>query len=455
MTRGRNPSRPKPDRFIVQRSGIYYYKRRVPTEVRHLDDRGEHIRISLKTDDLAKARALRDLYEAADNDLWGALVGGASKDTASRAYLAATRRAAALGFTYRPARDIAAEDIDTVLQRIEAAKPELPRTAVKALVGAVAQPTVPISQAFATYVAEISPHKIAGKSQGQKKRWEAVKRLAVDSFISVVGDLPMADITRENARAYYQHWMDRLAPRKGKPTHSPSSGNRRIGDLRVLYGAYWTHMGEPDRDNPFDKLTYDERGKRSRRRPPIPLAWITGTLLKPGALTRMNAEARGIVLVVAEIGARPSEICNLRTDAIVLDHEIPHLKIEPRDDPDDPREIKTESSVRVVPLVGLALAVMRAHPSGFPKYRDKEDAFSAAANKFCRENKLLPTPKHSIYSLRHSFEDRMKEAGIDAEMRRILMGHTIDRAEYGEGGSLALRRTAIMEVALPFDPSIV
>ncbi|WP_421565516.1 hypothetical protein [Ochrobactrum sp. EDr1-4] len=40
----------------------------MPREVAAFDARGEHIRISLKTDDLAAAFAKRDIYEAADND---------------------------------------------------------------------------------------------------------------------------------------------------------------------------------------------------------------------------------------------------------------------------------------------------------------------------------------------------------------------------------------------------
>lgn len=47
------------DRFLLLREGVYYYWRRVPKAVAHLDDRAPFIRQSLKTDDLAKARAAR------------------------------------------------------------------------------------------------------------------------------------------------------------------------------------------------------------------------------------------------------------------------------------------------------------------------------------------------------------------------------------------------------------
>ena len=41
-----------------------------------------------------------------------------------------------------------------------------------------------------------------------------------------------------------------------------------------------------------------------------------------------------------------------------------------------------------------------------------------------------------MYSLRHSFEDRMLAAGIDDRIRRDLFGHRLDRERYGKGASL-------------------
>ena len=450
-------SRLDPDRYLTERDGKYYYKRRIPTELRAIDVRGEHVRISLKTSDLAQARAMRDVYESADDEYWGSLLTGLGDDAPRQKYLAAVKRAQQLGFVYRPAHEIArTESLDSVLQRIEAVmNPQTSSPVIKAAIGVVDRPDALLSDAFDIYKKEIVPHELAGKSAGQKKRWTNGKQLSVDSFIEVVGDLPIDKIGRDDARKYYDHWMMRIAPKTGAATHTASSGNRRVGDLRVLYRAYYKHLGEPDRRNPFEKMSYREKAKRKRKRPSFPHAWITETILKSEKLARMNEQARGIMLVVADIGARPSEICNLRPELIVLEHAIPHLKIEPVDDPEDPREIKTESSIRVVPLTGLALEVMKKHPNGFPKYKDKESNLSAALNKFCRENDLFPSKKHSIYSFRHSFEDRMKEARVDSEIRRILMGHTVDRAEYGEGGSLKLRLEEITKVALPFDPSIV
>jgi integrase len=156
-----------------------------------------------------------------------------------------------------------------------------------------------------------------------------------------------------------------------------------------------------------------------------------------------------------ETGARPSEICNLRRSQIVLDHEVPHIAIAPLTGKGERREIKSRSSVRKVPLVGVSLAAMQAQPDGFPRYFDQSSNLSANLMKYFRARELFPSDEHTIYSLRHSFEDRMKEGGLDDELRRTLMGHTIDRPKYGAGGALRWRRDQLRRIVLPFDPAVV
>lgn len=459
---GRRSSRKSaknPDRYIYQRDGNYHYKRRVPKGVAHWDDRSPIVRKSLGTDDISIARAKRDMLEEADDVLWASMLRELPADPARAQYEAAMRRVEALGYTYRTALQLAETSrIEDILSRLEAIGTDrTPLATAEALTGMIDAPEVTISEAFEIYRDEIVAAEIAGKSKFQRAQWEKVKLRAIANFKKLRGDKAMHQITREDAQAIYRHWLARIVPQDGKPpTHSPSSGNRDMGNLDVIYGAYFRHIGEDERKNPFTGLRFKERkGKSKRKRPPFPLPWLTNVIMKPGALAGMNNEARGIVLALIETGARPSELANIYEDAIILDHPVPHLIIQPRDDPDDPREIKTESSERRVPLVGIALEVFKKHPKGFPRYHDREHHLSSALLKFFKENGLFPTAKHKVYSFRHSFEDRMKDGGLDAELRKILMGHTIDRPDYGEGGSLEWRQRELLKIVLPFDPSII
>jgi integrase len=69
--------------------------------------------------------------------------------------------------------------------------------------------------------------------------------------------------------------------------------------------------------------------------------------------------------VLIETGLRPSEVVNLQPNAIFLDAPIPYVRIQP-----DGRRLKTEDSLREIPLVGVAFAAMKLRSNGFPRYQD-------------------------------------------------------------------------------------
>lgn len=460
-----NPkSKDDANRYLTLRGDNFYYQRKVPSSARSYDKRGDKrtgvFRVSLKTSEKALARKKRDEMEAADEKLWASLLAGVDAGTAMQTYAAAVRLVEALGFGFKPAEELSRNaSITDLIARVNAMGPAetAPVHVEKALLGNVSEPSVTLSVANKIYMEEIASDEIIGKSERQRRKWRNVKKRGVGLFIEIVGDLPIEEINRDHALTFWRHWQQKIAPtEKGsRSTHTASSGNRDISTMRTLYSAYFKHIGQHDRLNPFAGLSFKERGASKRKRPPFPVEHLTNVIMKPGALAGLNDQARAILLAEIETGCRPSELANITKDAIKLDHEFPHIVIQPRDDPDDPRELKSEQSERTIPLVGVALEVFKKFPNGFSRYREKEEALSAVINKYLRENKLMPSEKHTLYGLRHSLEDRMKEAGIDEELRRILMGHKINREEYGTGGSLKWRQAELQKIALPFDPAIV
>src|SRR5690606_33289956 len=139
---GRPREEHDPDRFLQLRGGRFHYRRRVPKEVMDLDERAPVIRFSLKTSDRHKARAARDLHEAADNALWSSLLMGDNAEAARARWRLAVKRAESLGFVYRPLAEIlASESLERLLDRVESvpatgAQP----TAIEAAGGLVARP---------------------------------------------------------------------------------------------------------------------------------------------------------------------------------------------------------------------------------------------------------------------------------------------------------------------------
>lgn len=91
------------DRYLLCLKGNYTYRRRVPTEIRDVDERGHTVKVSLGTNDVARARVLRDMYEAADDELWASMIAGDDAQLAHEQYQAAVQRAKAMGFLYKPA----------------------------------------------------------------------------------------------------------------------------------------------------------------------------------------------------------------------------------------------------------------------------------------------------------------------------------------------------------------
>ena len=140
---------------------------------------------------------------------------------------------------------------------------------------------------------------------------------------------------------------------------------------------------------------------------------------------------------------------NILPKNIVLNHEVPYIRIRRQNN----RQLKTESSVRDIPLVGVSLEAMKLAPNGFARYHDKGNLLSVSLLKAFRTRKLFPTEQHRIYSFRHSFEKRMLEAGLDYDLRCLLMGHKNTRPQYGDGGSLSYRRNELLKICHPVSPS--
>lgn len=447
------------DRYLKQRAGRFYYVRRVPTKLRHLDQRGT-IEEALGTDSRDLARPIRDALVEADEAYWRSLLEGRRADDLVLRHEAARARAKALGLSYRSLDDLVAnapvEELTARLSLLEGKSgAERRRTADAALGGAPA-PAMKLSAALDEFLQKIAPEELAGKSPKQVKDYKKVKKRAVNNFIALRGDKDIWSIDRADAVAFHDWWLTRITG-DGARRMSGNSGNRDIGNLRRI----WRMLAEREQragDNPFDGLRFKDP-KRLRATPlPFSAKWIREKLLRAAAYARteehprkLNRQAAAIFLVVLETGCRPSEICNLTPERIRLDDDVPHLVV----DFDPQREIKTESSIRLVPLVGVALAVMKRFPKGFDRYLDKETNFSVVMMKHLRRRGLLPSERHVVYSARHAFEDRLKEAGVGDEMRRSLMGHSIDRPEYGSGGSLEFRQEQLKKIELPWDPALL
>lgn len=412
-------------------NGVFFYYRRVPKAVGHLDQR-RVIRVTLGTTDEAEATMKARQLDEDHERLWATILGGADPTRSWERYETAVALARNFGFTYRDLKQVAEENLDTVVERILAAKSHKKEPAVlDAILGGVEEPEVSLNNLWTIYARHRGP-ELKGLSPRQLIKHETARKAVVASVVAVLGNKRLKDVVRGDVLRYRDAWAARV--KAGEVTID--TANRRFSDIKGMISAVddalQTSFGDV-----WKSMNIRKRGKareKKRTRPPYPVEFVQTQMLKPGAMDGMNLDARLIVYAMVETGLRLSEACNLQGHGIdiFLDAKIPYLKIEERDD----REQKTVYSIRQIPLVGVSLWALKQSPNGFPRYFDKGDNASAVINKFLRENGLQPTPKHTVYSLRHTFQDRLLAAGAPDRLQTDLMGHEFEREAYGSGASM-------------------
>lgn len=420
---------------FTRRESTLHIRKRVPRRYARVEAR-EFIWISLHTDSELVASQKAPVIWAHMIEAWEATLAGATTD-ANQQLAAAKNLAAARGYRYLHANDVARLPIDELLERIEAVvtpKGKIDMQEAKALLGGAQIPKMTVTGALSEFW-KISKDRIVGKSDDQIRRWENPRKKAVANFIKTVGDLDIAEIVTADMMKF-RAWLADLIL-SGKVTEN--SANK---DLVHLVATIQDVARANDIKLKFNSERLMFKQGKPNTRPPFSRIWITDHLLAAGALDGLNAEARCIMLGMINTGYRPSEGAMLTAAHIRLDANVPHIKIEAVG-----RTLKTDSSERIIPLVGISLEAFRQFPNGFPRYADNP-SLSDTINKFLRENKLLETEAHSLYSLRHSFEDRLLAAGVDERIRADLMGHQIKRERYGSGASLSHLQEIFQKIAL-------
>ena len=408
---------------VVKRGSLYHLRRRVPRRYQEIEPRSV-VWVSLHTDSETIARAKADEAWRYMIEAWEARLSGHT-DAASDRYDAALELAHLRGFRYLDIQEVSNLPVAKLVERIEAVpdrKGAPDEFEASALLGTADKPVITLSGALEAYWT-LAREKIVGKSEDQIRRWRNPRIKAIRNFVSIVGDKPIDEIRRDDLLDFRQFWLERIE----SEGLSPNSANKDLIHLGEVLKTVNT-MKRLGIDLPLGELSFREGERRTR--PPFSTNWIRNHLLAPDALGGLNDEARALLLGMINTGYRPSEGAALTDKTIQIDCQVPHISIEP-----DGRHLKSVHARRKIPLTGVSLEAFQAFPNGFPRYRDKA-SLSGAVNKYMKDNALLESPEHSFYSLRHSFEDRMIEAGVDDRIRRDLFGHRLNRERYGKGASL-------------------
>ncbi|WP_378923884.1 DUF6538 domain-containing protein [Mesorhizobium kowhaii] len=421
---------------LIRRNRTFQLVRRVPKRYERIEPR-KQVWISLHTDSETVAQQKAPTAWAQMIEGWEAMLAGATDD-AERQFQAARELAQVRGHRYLSADRVAKLPRDELLERVEAVTKltgDAAQIEARAVLGGAREPGIKISRALELFWT-LAKQDTIGKSEDQLRRWEHPRKRAIANLIEEIGDKELADITPDDMLDFRETWMDRIMAGDAQPD-TANKDLQHIGNiLRTV-----VKMKRLGLVLPLDGLSF--KADKERTRPPFSVEWIKTKLLAPGALDSLNTEARCILLGMINTGYRPGEAAGLLPHHIRLDVDVPHISIEP-----EGRQLKNKVSERFIPLVGVSLEAFKQCAAGFPRYQASSAGLSATVNSFLRENGLLETAEHTLYSLRHTFEDRMLAAGIDERVRRDLFGHALGRERYGEGATLAHKRDLLQAIAL-------
>ena len=434
-------------KHIIWRNGIAQYYRRIPSKVRpflepETDSNGRikektHVKISLETQNQAEAEKKALIYSEHIEEYWKNVIENFGEGTDSH-YQIMVKRAKAHGFKYRPVSTIKytdGKDRDEIVSRLLTAANHIDNDqAVSAILGGVEKPEIKLSDCIPRFEKAASDLS-AGKNAHEYRVWINPRIKAMNNMAEAIGDITVNSFDRQHALEFKEWWADRIAD-EGL---NPGTANKDfIHSKQVLERVAEAAHLEKDFDYIFTKIKFKNR---QVSRLPFEVPYIKDVILP--ALQNIAPELRMIAYARIDTGCRNKEIVGVLPSDIRLDTDIPHIVIQAN----SIRGVKTDGSERVIPLVGLALEAFKAFPNGFEYYRSGNlNNSSNALGKFFDENGLNPTERHSPYSFRHSFKDRLRDVDVNEEIIDALMGHKTNKPQYGSGFTLEKKRDWLQRI---------
>jgi len=271
------------------------------------------------------------------------------------------------------------------------------------------------------------------KGSDKGKLFFTVADRNVGYVITCLGDRPLDAYSSSDAAKFRDWLIDRSL--------STSSIKRIFSTIRAVFTLTIQEQGLGC-SNAFSNtyLPSDERPKRA--------------VISPEDIKRIQKvcldiadERRLLIALISDTGMRLSEAIGLVWDDIHLEHEFPHLDLKPH----PWRRLKTSGSKRLIPLVGASLEAIKVmhrqcdNSFLFKSYASEDgcngNSCSATLNKWLKQH----VSDAVIHSFRHSFRDRLRNAGVQSEMIDQLGGWSRQSVGqgYGSGYSISVLANAM------------
>ena len=266
------------------------------------------------------------------------------------------------------------------------------------------------------------------KGTGRADMFFQTARRNISYVVECLSDRPL-DLYKTSDAAHLRQWL----LEKGL---SISSVQRTFGVVRAVVNFAIAEVGL-EISNKFIGVYLPTQHLGEKRKP------IAEDKLKDlqQACMVVDDDIRWLVALISDTGMRLAEAAGLLVEDIHLDAPVPYIDLKPHDH----RPLKTVSSARMIPLVGVSLwaaqRVCENRVSGccFKRYnygpKTSSNSASATINKWL---KSVVGGTSVVHSLRHSFRDRLREIEAPSDMIDQLGGWSMKSVgqNYGDGYKL-------------------
>lgn len=309
--------------------------------------------------------------------------------------------------------------------------------------GAVDVPALTLRQAFQRFK-ENNPGMVRNKSErGSHATWRKFE-LAIEDYITRMGgDVDVLKLDRATVKNY----RTKLEKAAENGEFGFPYADKRLRTIRQVVGSVLDeYPNEPK--NPFADIKPIE-GKGGKG---IPFSEDDVKAIRQKIEnSKAGREVKAMMLVAMNTGTYVSELAQMAPEDVILDGDLPHLKIRLGA---FRKELKTDERERDIPLVGIALETMKQFPNGFEARFDTERGI-ANLNTACWKfiNPIVKDTKgKSFKSFRHRFATLIRRTDHKDQVQDALMGHATGKGGmtgyYGDGVTLEQMHRALLD-ALP------
>ena len=264
--------------------------------------------------------------------------------------------------------------------------------------------------------------------ESERKKLRSLETVAyhVALLLPYIGSMALVDICNDSLQPFIDERLD-------EDEVKPSTVNRTLEVARTIMNRaarLWRTNGKPWLATAPLIEMLDEK---ATRRQPYPITWQQQANLLP----RLPVHLQRMVLFALSTGARDANVCRLRWD---WERQLPELGRSVFVIP--PAEFKTNRT-HVLILNDAAWSVVQEcrgmHPDFVFTYRrervknlhlapamDYKPIATMNNTAFQNARSAAGLERMRVHDLRHTFGQRLRDAGVPEEDRALLLGHAID-----------------------------